>query len=127
MDAFFSTAQRDTSTPIPGDPWFSPTKKRLSLYFTGYIGQMGTQYDGFGHQGRVVRMADGTLKNVYYNGFTQDELFDVFHVLMDKGGYCDCEILYNAAEESRLKAEYWRARAAELEPYDPHGGTVAET
>ena len=43
-------------------------------YFTGYIGQMGTQYDAFGHQGRVVRMADGTLKNVYYNGFTQEEL-----------------------------------------------------
>ncbi|MBI3046807.1 MAG: cyclase family protein [Acidobacteria bacterium] len=43
-------------------------------YFTGYIGQMGTQYDGFGHQGRVVRMADGTLKNVYYNGFTQEDL-----------------------------------------------------
>lgn len=43
-------------------------------YFTGFIGQMGTQYDGFGHQGRVARMADGTLKNVYYNGFTQEEL-----------------------------------------------------
>ena len=43
-------------------------------YFTGYIGQMGTQYDAFGHQGRVVRMADGTLKNVYYNGFTQEDL-----------------------------------------------------
>jgi len=43
-------------------------------YFTGYIGQMGTQYDGFGHQGRVMRMADGTLKNVYYNGFTQEDL-----------------------------------------------------
>ncbi|MGH9253570.1 MAG: cyclase family protein [Vicinamibacterales bacterium] len=43
-------------------------------YFTGYIGQMGTQFDAFGHQGRVVRMADGTLKNVYYNGFTQEEM-----------------------------------------------------
>lgn len=43
-------------------------------YFTGYIGQMGTQYDAFGHQGRVVRMADGTLKNVFYNGFTQEDL-----------------------------------------------------
>ena len=43
-------------------------------YFTGYIGQMGTQFDAFGHQGRVVRMADGTLKNVYYNGFTQEEV-----------------------------------------------------
>ncbi len=43
-------------------------------YFTGFIGQMGTQYDAFGHQGKTVRMADGSLKNVYYNGFTQDDL-----------------------------------------------------
>ena len=55
-------------------------------------------------------------------GFTEDEMFDVFHVLMARGGYCDCEILYNAVDESRLKAEYWRARADEIEPYDPHAG-----
>lgn len=55
-------------------------------------------------------------------GFREDELFDVFHVLMERGGYCDCEILYNAVEVSRLKAEYWRARADEIEPYDPHAG-----
>jgi hypothetical protein len=55
-------------------------------------------------------------------GFREDELFDVFHVLMAKGGYCDCEILYNAAETSRLAAEYWRARAEQREPYDPHAG-----
>ena len=55
-------------------------------------------------------------------GFTEDEHFDVFHVLMARGGYCDCEILYNALDESRLKAEYWRARAEQIEPYDPHAG-----
>ena len=43
-------------------------------YFTGFVGQMGTQFDAFGHQGKTVRMADGTLKNVYYNGFTQEDL-----------------------------------------------------
>jgi len=53
-------------------------------------------------------------------GFKEDELFDVFHVLMSLGGFCDCEILYNAVETSRLKAEYWTARANGLEPYDPH-------
>ena len=53
-------------------------------------------------------------------GFREKELFDVFHVLMARGGYCDCEILYNAVEDNRLKAEYWRARAEEIEPYDPH-------
>lgn len=53
-------------------------------------------------------------------GFSEDELFDVFHVLMAKGGFCDCEILYNAMESSRLKKEYWRARAEGRKPYDPH-------
>jgi hypothetical protein len=55
-------------------------------------------------------------------GFREDEFFDVFHVLMTRGSYCDCEILYNAVEKSRLKAEYWRARAEKIEPYDPHVG-----
>jgi hypothetical protein len=40
-----------------------------------------------------------------------DEVFDVCHVLMAKGGYCDCEVLYNVAEESRLKAKHWQGRA----------------
>jgi hypothetical protein len=44
-------------------------------------------------------------------GFTEEELFDLFHVLMAQGGYCDCEILFNVAKESRFAAEYWRARA----------------
>jgi kynurenine formamidase len=43
-------------------------------YFTGFIGQMGTQFDAFGHQGRKVRMADGSEQAVYYNGFTEQEL-----------------------------------------------------
>jgi kynurenine formamidase len=43
-------------------------------YFTGFIGQMGTQFDGFGHQGRKVKMADGSEQAVYYNGFTEQEL-----------------------------------------------------
>lgn len=43
-------------------------------YFTGVIGQMGTQFDALGHQGETVLMADGSLQNVYYNGFTQEEL-----------------------------------------------------
>ena len=33
-------------------------------------------------------------------GFSEAELFDVFHVFMSLGGYCDCEILYNVAETS---------------------------
>ncbi|MGH9822999.1 MAG: DUF2695 domain-containing protein, partial [Blastocatellia bacterium] len=54
------------------------------------------------------------------NEFSEDDLFDVFHVLIAQGGFCDCEILYNVAKETRLAGQYWRARAQGLEPYNPH-------
>ena len=55
-------------------------------------------------------------------GFKEEELFEVFHVLMRQSGFCDCEILYNVVEQNRLKAEYWIARADGRDPYDPHSG-----
>src|SRR5687767_10596695 len=43
-------------------PAAAPVKEGTGVaqqdYFTGFIGQMGTQFDAFGHQGKVVRMAD---------------------------------------------------------------------
>jgi len=42
-------------------------------------------------------------------GFEQSDSSDVFHVLMEQGAFCDCEILYNVANESHLKTKYWRA------------------
>jgi hypothetical protein len=41
-------------------------------------------------------------------GFSESEFSDVFHVLMEQGAFCDCEILYNFSDESRLKARYWQ-------------------
>ena len=43
-------------------------------------------------------------------GFEESDWSDVFHVLMEQGGFCDCEILYNAADESRSKARHWKAQ-----------------
>ena len=48
------------------------------------------------------------------SGFEQTDFADIFGVLSSKGGCCDCEILYNVAESSRLKSEYWRRRAQGL-------------
>ncbi len=45
-----------------------------SEYFTGFIGQMGTQIDALGHQGENLQMADGSFETVYYNGFTEQDL-----------------------------------------------------
>lgn len=50
---------------------------------------------------------DLSKKILKTHGFTEEEMFDIFHVLMGKGGFCDCEILYNASEGSRLKTRYW--------------------
>jgi hypothetical protein len=55
-------------------------------------------------------------------GFTEEELFEVFHVLMAQGGYCDCEILFHVAKESRFAAEYWRSRANLSQATDSHQG-----
>jgi len=41
---------------------------------SGALGQVGTQFDGPGHIGSRIRMADGTEKDVYYNGFTWEEI-----------------------------------------------------
>ncbi len=40
-----------------------------------------------------------------------DEIFDICHVLMSQGAFCDCEILYNVSENNRLKSRYWKNRA----------------
>ncbi|MBH98305.1 MAG: cyclase [Rhodospirillaceae bacterium] len=46
-----------------------------SEYFSGFIGQMGTQFDGLAHQGGNVQMGDGSFQSVFYNGFSVNDLF----------------------------------------------------
>jgi hypothetical protein len=41
---------------------------------SGELGQVGTQFDGPGHIGAVIKYGDGSTKSVYYNGFTQEEV-----------------------------------------------------
>jgi Protein of unknown function (DUF2695) len=63
------------------------------------------------------RLSKSVLQAV---GFDSSELTDIFGVLGSQGGGCDCEILYNVAESSRLKSEYWRNRAKGLEVHAKH-------
>ncbi|CAN5355869.1 hypothetical protein BH11BAC5_BH11BAC5_06200 [soil metagenome] len=43
--------------------------------------------------------------------FPAEAQFDIFHVLMKKGGYCDCEILFNVFCESEYAKKYWSTRS----------------
>lgn len=47
------------------------------------------------------------------SGMNGEDIQDVLDVLRSKGACCDCEVLYNVAKESRLKAKYWKNRHAE--------------
>ena len=57
-----------------------------------------------------------TKKVLKQKGFKKDgkidEIFDICHVLMSEGGFCDCEVLYNVSKNNRLKSRYWKKRAA---------------
>lgn len=46
-------------------------------------------------------------------GMDSEAIWDVILVFQSQGACCDCEVLYNVADDSRLKAAYWKARADE--------------
>jgi len=56
------------------------------------------------------------------SGVQQADWADIFGVLHSKGGCCDCEILYNVSESSRLKATYWRNQAEGSQNPASHSG-----
>jgi kynurenine formamidase len=71
--------ERTYALLIPGSP-ASPEswgKNRLvgnDEFLCAEIGQVGTQFDGLAHVGTRMTMADGSEQNVYYNGFTGDQI-----------------------------------------------------
>ena len=70
--------QRSYNIFIPSFPTYAPTGSDKVVfndeYITSEIGQVGTQFDGPGHVGRQITMADGTSANVFYNGVNGEEM-----------------------------------------------------
>ncbi len=75
---------------------------------TDFIEQLDFQFSGqnykcygdFSHSKKI-------LTNLT---FTDEEQFDIFHVFMSEGGYCDCEILYNIFKNTNYSKKYWEKR-----------------
>lgn len=44
--------------------------------------------------------------------FSQEDQFDIFHVLMGEGAFCDCEILYNIFRDSKYANNYWTKKVS---------------
>jgi len=70
--------QRTYNIFIPSFPTYAPTGKDQVVfndeYVTSEIGQVGTQFDGPGHVGRRIKMADSSMANIFYNGYNGDEM-----------------------------------------------------
>ena len=67
---------------IPGSPTHGPLGRNQLVahdeFLAASIGQVGTQFDGLGHIGQRMRMADGSIQDVFYNGFTREEIRDPY-------------------------------------------------
>jgi kynurenine formamidase len=74
--------QRTYAMTIPGSPAGGPVGDNQLVwhdeFLCGEIGQIGTQFDGPGHIGTMMTMADGSQQEVFYNGFTRKELADPY-------------------------------------------------
>jgi kynurenine formamidase len=74
--------QRTFALTIPGAPTGGPFGDNMLVYhdefLCGEIGQVGTQFDGPGHIGTRMQMGDGTVQDVFYNGFTEDEIANAY-------------------------------------------------
>lgn len=71
--------ERTYSMMIPGGPTYNvPFGENKMVgndeFLCAEIGQVGTQFDGLTHIGTRMTMADGSVQDVYYNGFTGDEV-----------------------------------------------------
>jgi kynurenine formamidase len=63
---------------IPSFPTYGPDATTGTVFndeeIVASIGQVGTQFDGLGHPGKHMKMADGSEKDVFYNGFNTDDM-----------------------------------------------------
>lgn len=70
--------QRSYNIFIPSFPTYGPFGKNKVVYndeyITSEIGQVGTQFDGPGHVGQQIKLADGTTTEVFYNGVPASEM-----------------------------------------------------
>ena len=68
---------------IPGGPTYNEPFGKNQLigndeFLCTEVGQVGTQFDGLAHIGTRMTMADGTVQDVYYNGFTGAEILGAY-------------------------------------------------
>ncbi len=111
--------ERTYTLMIPGGPTYNqPFGANMMIgnddFLCTEVGQVGTQFDGLTHIGTRMTMADGSVQDVYYNGFTGDEILGAHGmrqlgiekirpivtrgILIDVAGYKNVDRLANGYE-----------------------------
>jgi len=111
--------ERTYTLMIPGAPTYNqPFGANMMIgnddFLCTEVGQVGTQFDGLTHIGTRMTMADGSVQDVYYNGFTGEEILGAHGmrqlgiekirpivtrgILIDVAGYKNVDRLANGYE-----------------------------
>ena len=134
---FFGQRTYSLRVPIKAPPEGRNRVVGYDEFVSGEIGHVGTQFDGVGHIGREIVMADGRVEHVFYNGFTAKEMDAPFGVqklgiehvkpivtrgvLIDVAGYKGVDRLPNSYEVTVADVEGALARQGMSEA-DVHAG-----
>ncbi len=70
--------------PSKGAPWANNKLVGNDEFLATQIGQVGTQFDGLGHIGQEIKMENGAVEYVFYNGYTASEM-DAYNGLQKLG------------------------------------------
>ena len=66
------------------------------------------------------KVCDGTyaisIRILTESGFDEEDQLDLLAVAQSMGGFCDCEIVLNVDEDSKVRADYWRGEQSTPEP-----------
>ena len=116
---------RSFKMTIPSFPTYGPSGDKHIIFNDEFlcteIGQVGTQFDGPGHVGQEITLADGSKEQVFYNGFTAEDIKSPYGLkklgaeniksyvtvghLIDLAGAMDSEMLDPGYEVSLLEVK----------------------
>jgi kynurenine formamidase len=79
------SGERTYAFHIPSFPTHGPVGEEKVVFNDEYIateiGQVGTQFDGLGHPGKQITMADGSVTEVFYNGYSTADMKNAYGLL----------------------------------------------
>ena len=101
FDEFIADITPDVMGVLQKKGFFARLEEEV--FPTGSVGTSNCKHDFSNTQRLVTEL-----------GFDKAAFDDIVDVTRANGGFCDCEIVLNAAPESVIRAGYWKTQASKL-------------